>query len=407
MPDGKDPANPAPANPVDAAAAQQKQMTKAAAAGRRRRRRRQGQRPGALAALPGRSRRHDQLELRREDRGRREAGDHRAAQGHDGRRARRRTHRRGQRLRHHRPAGARRQVRADRHRRRDPRPDPHLRLARRRRPARAHRAVRRRPRHHRHHRDDRVHGHRVHHADARDDDRARASASTTRCSSWRATAASSTTPTTARRRPASPSGTAGSAVVFAGPHRADRPLRPLRGRDPVPHHDGHRRRGDGLHRGAGGADAAAGDPRPDEVQGLRRPRPSRPPQARRRRQAPQQRGPLGTLHRPQAGRRGDPRRGGPRRPRDPAEGPAPRVPQRQHRLLADHAAQGLRPDRRLLRPGSRRSAAGRRGRSRRSADAEPARRRTARSPAGPPTRRASPTPRSSRRTRTAPAPRCW
>ncbi len=133
MPDGNDPASPAPADPVDAASAQQMQMTKAAQQAGADTSRRQGQRPGPLAALPGRSRRHDQLELRREDRGGRQAGDHRAAQGHDGRRARRRTHRRGQRLGHHGPAGARRQVRADRHRRGDPRPDPHLRLARRRR----------------------------------------------------------------------------------------------------------------------------------------------------------------------------------------------------------------------------------------------------------------------------------
>ena len=78
----------------------------------------------------------------------------------------------------------------------------------------------------------------------------------------------------------------------------------------------------------------------------------------------QQRRPLGTLRRPQAGRGRDPGRGRPRRPRDPAEGPAPGVPQRQHRVLADHAAQGLRPHRRLLRPGPRRSAPGRRRRPR-------------------------------------------
>ena len=58
------------------------------------------------------------------------------------------------------------------------------------------------------------------------------------------------------------------------------------------------------------------------------------PEARRRRPAPQQRGALGTLRRPPAGRRGDARRGRPRRARDPAEGPAPRVPDRQHRVVA-------------------------------------------------------------------------
>ena len=49
----------------------------------------------------------------------------------------------------------------------------HLRLAGRRRPADPHRDLRRRARHDRHHRDDRVHGHRLQHADARHDDRPR------------------------------------------------------------------------------------------------------------------------------------------------------------------------------------------------------------------------------------------
>ena len=90
-------------------------------------------------------------------------------------------------------------------------------------------------------------------------------------------------------------------------------------------------------------------------------------EAGRGRPGPQQRRPLGPLRRQAPGRARAPGRRRPRRPRDPAQGPAPGVPDRQHRVDRHHAAQGVRPDVRGVRPGPRGPAArrGRRPRHRR------------------------------------------
>ena len=121
--------------------------------------------------------------------------------------------------------------------------------------ARAHGALRRRPGHHRHHRDDGVHGHRLHHSDAGDDDRSR------RRDRLRAV---HPRPLSKRARPhRRPRGGHWNrrwhGRVCRGLRRTDGPDRPLGtrgGKDPVPHHDGYRCRRHRPHRRARGADTA-------------------------------------------------------------------------------------------------------------------------------------------------------
>ena len=76
-------------------------------------------------------------------------------------------------------------------------------------------------------------------------------------------------------------GTAGSAVVFAGLTVLIALSALARRRHPVPHRDGPRGRRDRADRRAGRAHPAARHPRPVQVQGVRRPGPPLPPEARR------------------------------------------------------------------------------------------------------------------------------
>ena len=122
-----------------------------------------------------------------------------------------------------------------------------------------------------------------------------------------------------------------------------------------------------------------------EVQGLRRPAcASREDKRDARRPDRQQRRPLGPARRPRPRRRGAAGRRRPRRARRAAAGPPPRAADRLHVGRRHHAAQGLRPGQRRLRPRPRGAAAARRRRSRRRPAPQAARRRSATSWRGPP-----------------------
>ena len=228
--------------------------------------------------------------------------------GHPGRaprrprqRPRQRPDRRGQRLRHVRDGRAGWLLRADRHRRRAARPAADLRLAGRRRPADHHRDVRCRARHHRRHRDDRVHGHRLQHPDAGHDDRPRR-----RHRLHAVHPGSLPHRARAHRRPRGGDRRRRRHRRLRRrvrrTHRPDRAVGPGRRGDPVPHRDGSGRRRDRPDRRARGAHPAARDPRHAQVQGLRRPGAQVRAAPRARREAAQQRRPLGPLRRPPAGR---------------------------------------------------------------------------------------------------------